>query len=54
VSRPSLVTVIEQLGLAAALAGVLCGVRGWWPETVGCGALVFVCTVLVAVWEPTE
>jgi hypothetical protein len=48
------VTVIEQLGLAAALAGVLCGVRGWWPETVGCGALVFVCTVLVAVWEPTE
>jgi hypothetical protein len=35
--------------LAAALVGVLCGMRGWWPETVGCGALVLVCDALAAV-----
>jgi hypothetical protein len=52
VSRLSLVTVLEQLGLAAALVGILCGMRGWWPETVGCGTLVIVCTVLAAVWDP--
>jgi hypothetical protein len=44
--------VLEHLGLGAALVGVLCGMRGWWPETVGCGALVLVGTVLAAVWEP--
>ena len=45
----SLVAVLERTGLAAALLGVLCGMRGCWPETVGCGALVLVCTVLAAV-----
>jgi hypothetical protein len=54
VRRPSLVAVFEQLGLGAALAGVLCGMRGWWPETVGCGALVIVCSVVAVVWEPTD
>jgi hypothetical protein len=52
VSRPSLVIVLEQLGLGAALVGVLCGMRGWWPEVAGCGTLVIVCTVLAAVWDP--
>lgn len=50
----SLSAFLERLGLAAALIGVLCGMRGWWPEVVGCGALVIVCSVLAAVWEPTE
>ena len=49
-----LVTFVERLGLGAALVGVLCGIRGWWPETVGCAALVLVCSVLAAVWKPTE
>ena len=37
-------------GLAVALVGVFYGVRGWWPETVGCGALVLVC-ILAAVGD---
>ena len=44
--------VLENLGLGAALVGVLCGMRGWWPEVAGCGTLVIVCTVLAAVWDP--
>jgi hypothetical protein len=47
----SLAALIEHTGFAAALVGGLCGMRGRWPEVVGCGALVIVCSVLAAVGE---
>jgi hypothetical protein len=49
-----LIAIVEFGGLAAAVFGVLCGLRGWWPEVVFCGAMVLSCTVVVAVWAPTE
>lgn len=50
----ALIAIVEFGRLAAAVLGVLCGVRGWWPEVVGCAAVVISCAVVAAVWAPTE
>jgi hypothetical protein len=48
------IAIVEFGGLAAAVLGVLFGLRGWWPEVIFCGAIVLSCAVVAAVWAPTE
>jgi hypothetical protein len=46
-----LVTVLETLGLAAALAGGLSVVRGDWGEAAGCLVVLVVASFLAGLWE---
>jgi putative ABC transport system substrate-binding protein len=55
----SLITIPEYLGLAAALVGVFCGIRGWLHESVGAGVMVLACTVpgvrrVALMWDPNK